>query len=256
MTEPVDLRGDEQIELAHHLGPKWPEFKKSWCRYTWPNSWYHMSDGAVYYSMLTTLRPKRILEIGSGFTSAIALDVRDQELHDLELTCIDPNPERLLGLLKGNDHAVTTLYRKPVQQVPVEAFDVLDKDDILFIDSSHSSKGGSDVNLLFFDILPRLREGVIVHIHDVFYPFEYPDVWLASQDFAWNELYFVRAFLSYNSAFQIMLFNSWLWREHPEIVEQYLPEIVNLRAHPEIVRQHLPESAELSASSLWLRRVA
>jgi hypothetical protein len=256
MTEPLDLRGDEQVELAHRLGPKWSEFKKSWSRYTWPNSWYQMSDGAVYYSMLTTLRPKRILEVGSGFTSAIALDVRDQELHDLELTFIDPNPERLLGLLKGNDHAVTTLYRKPVQEVPIEAFDVLEKDDILFIDSSHTSRSRSDVNVLFFDVLPRLREGVVVHIHDIFYPFEYPDAWLNTQGFAWNELYFVRAFLTYNSTFQITLFNSWLWQQHPEIVGRYLPESVNLRTHPEIVGRHLPESVSLRPSSLWLRRVA
>jgi Methyltransferase domain len=219
------------------------------------NSWYQMSDGAVYYSMLTTLRPKRILEIGSGFTSAIALDVRDQELPDLELTFIDPKPERLLGLLKDNDHAATTLYRKPVQDVPIEAFDVLEKDDILFIDSSHTSKSGSDVNLLFFDVLPRLKEGVVVHIHDIFYPFEYPDVWLVNRGFAWNELYFVRAFLSYNSTFQIMLFNSWLWREHPEIVGRYFPESVDLHAHPEIVGRDLPESANLRPGSLWLRRV-
>jgi hypothetical protein len=239
MTEPLDLREDEQIELAHRLGPKWHEFKKSWCRYTWPNDWYQMSDGAVYYSMLTTLRPKRILEVGSGFTSAIALDVRDQELHDLELTFIDPNPQRLLGLLKAHDHAATTLYRKPVQEVPIEAFDVLEKDDILFIDSSHISWSGSDVNFLFLDVLPRLKEGVVVHIHDIFYPFEYPDVWRVLPGFAWNELYLVRAFLSYNSTFQITFFNSWLWREHPEIVGRYFPESVSLRA-----------------SSLWLRRVA
>jgi Methyltransferase domain len=255
MSEPLDLRADEQIELAHRLGPQWRAFRKSWRRYTWPNSWYQISDGAVYYSMLTTLRPKRILEVGSGFTSAIALDVRDQELHDLELTFIDPNPGRLLGLLKDNDHAATKIYRKPVQEIPIEAFDVLEKNDILFIDSSHTSSSGGDVNLLFFDVLPRLREGVVVHIHDMFYPFEYPDGWLASRGFAWNELYFVRAFLSYNSTFQIMLFNSWLWREHPEVVERHFPESVDLRAHPEIAWRSLPASVNLSPASLWLRRV-
>ncbi len=131
---------------------------------------------------------------------------------------------------------MTTLYRTPVQEVPIEAFDVLEKDDILFIDSSHTSKSGGDVN--------------------IFYPFEYPDVWLVNRGVAWNELYFVRAFLSHNSTFQIMLFNSWLWREHPEIVERYFPESVNLRAHPEIVWRSLPQSVSLSPASLWLRRVA
>jgi predicted O-methyltransferase YrrM len=240
----LDLRVEEQLELVDRLGPKWPEFAKSWRRYTpnEPNHWYNLSDGAVYYSILTTLRPKRIIEVGCGFSSAIALDVRDQELHDLELTFIEPYPARLLELLKEGDNSAATIHKAIVQDVPIETFDALEKDDILFIDSSHISSPGSDVNMLLFEVLPRLRPGVVVHFHDIFFPFEYPESWLNRDDWlnlGWNELYLLRAFLSHNNVFQIMFFNCLVWREHPEIVRRYLPEGT----------KNLP-------GSLWLRRVS
>ncbi|HEX7323125.1 MAG TPA: class I SAM-dependent methyltransferase [Mycobacterium sp.] len=237
-----DLRVEEQLKLVDHLGPKWLEFAKSWRRYTPENPWYNHSDGAVYYSILTTLRPKRIIEVGCGFSSAIALDVRDRELKDLELTFIEPHPERLLELLKEGDNKTATIHRSIVQDVAIETFDVLEKDDILFIDSSHISSPGSDVNMVLFEVLPRLKPGVVVHFHDIFFPFEYPDTWLNRTDWldlGWNELYLLRAFLSYNNVFQVMFFNCLLWREHADIVRRYFPEC----------DKNLP-------GSLWLRRVA
>jgi hypothetical protein len=239
----LDLRVEEQLELVNRLGPKWSEFSKSWRRYTpnEPNHWYNHSDGAVYYSILTTLRPKRIIEVGCGFSSAIALDVRDQELHDLELTFIEPYPDRLYDLLEDGDNKTATIHKAILQDVPIETFDALEKDDILFIDSSHISSPGSDVNMLFFQILPRLKPGVLVHLHDIFFPFEYPDTWLSRDDWpslGWNELYLLQAFLSYNNVFEIMFFNCLVWQEHPEIVSPYFPECT----------KDLP-------GGIWLRRV-
>lgn len=233
-----DLHAEEQLEFAERLGPKWAEFSRSWRRYSPKNFWYGLSDGAVYYSMLTTLRPKRVVEVGSGFSSAIALDVRDQQLHDLEVTFIEPHPRRLLRLLEEGDNKTADVRRNAVQDVPLELFDVLERDDILFIDSTHVSKPGSDVNWLFFRVLPRLRPGVIIHIHDIFFPFEYRNDWLAQRR-SWNESYLLLAFLSYNEAFQIMFFNSWIWQKRPEVVRQYFPETI-----------------DDSPGSVWLRRVA
>jgi predicted O-methyltransferase YrrM len=219
---PLDLRVDEQLALADVIAPKWPEFSQSWSRFTNPtNGVFELADGAVYYSMLTTLRPKRIVEVGSGFSSAIALDVRDQELQDLQLTFIDPNPAHLNELLNENDYTRITIHKDLVQNVPIELFDTLENDDILFIDSTHVIGKGTDVNWLFFQVLPRLRPGVIVHFHDIFFPFEYPDAWA---DWPFNEIYLLQAFLSYNNMFQIMFFNNWFWREHIDIVNRYLPE--------------------------------
>lgn len=226
--EPLDLRVKEQLALAELLAPKWHEFSQSWSRFTNPtNGVFELADAAVYYSILTKFRPKHIVEVGSGFSSAIALDVRDHELHDLNVTFIDPNPARLYSLLNENDHTKITLHADLVQNVPSELFDALEKNDILFIDSTHVIGKGSDVNWLFFQVLPRLRPGVIVHLHDIFFPFEYPDAWA---NWPFNEIYLLRAFLSYNDMFQIIFFNSWFWREHNDIVSRFLPE--GVRAKP------------------------
>src|SRR5690606_22964232 len=94
-------------------------------------------------------------------------------------------------------------------------FDRLEADDILFIDSTHVAKTGSDVNYILFEILPRLKSGVLIHFHDVFYPFEYPRDWVfAGRN--WNEDYLLRAFLMYNPAFEIILFSHYLHKHHPD----------------------------------------
>ncbi len=232
----LDLRAAAQLELAAELGPRWSEFARSWRRYHPDNRMYGPSDGAVYYSILRTVQPRRVIEVGSGFSSAAALDLRDELELDLDLTFVEPYPERLLGLLEEADRTNTTLYRSAVQDVPLAIYDELEAGDILFIDSTHVSKAGSDVNWLFFHVLPRLRPGVVVHLHDIFYPFEYPDAWLSERR-SWDESYLLRAFLSFNTSFEITFFSSWIWQEHPEIVERYLPDAVGDRP-----------------GSIWLRR--
>lgn len=237
LNDGIRLRENAQVEMAHRLGPHWSRFSASWRRYT-NNEMFGTSDGAVYYSVLHALRPQRIVEVGSGFSSAIALDVRDETLPRLDLTLIEPYPERLISLLSAADQATLDLHRLAVQDVPIEIFDSLSDGDILFIDSTHVSKSGSDVNWLYFRVLPRLKPGVWVHIHDIFYPFEYVDQWLAERR-SWNEAHLLRAFLSFNSVYQIEFFSSWIWQEHPELVTQYLPGCET--AHP---------------GSIWLRRVS
>jgi hypothetical protein len=120
----------------------------------------------------------------------------------------------------------------------------LETDDILFIDSSHVTKVGSDVNQILFNVLPALRPGVLVHIHDIFWPFEYPAVWYA-EGRAWNEIYLVRAFLEYNSAFEIVLFLSYLERRRPELITALMP----------LARRRAAGSPNLGGSSLWLRKL-
>jgi predicted O-methyltransferase YrrM len=238
VSDAYDLRAEQQIEFASQIGPKWGDFSKTWRRYAPDNEYFGLGDGAIYYSILTTFRPKRIVEVGSGFSSAVALDVRDKELPDVELTFIEPYPKRLSRLLGEGDDRTATIHRSAVQDVPLDVFDELGENDILFIDSTHVSKPGSDVNWLFFRVLPRLKPGVLVHIHDIFFPFEYPDAWLAERR-SWNEAYLLRAFLSYNDTFEILFFNSWFWLKHRELVRQYFPE--GLKVYP---------------GGIWLRRTS
>jgi hypothetical protein len=192
------------------------------------------ADAAVYRVMLGTLLPSRIIEAGSGFSTAVALDQADADprLAGLEMTCIEPDPARLRRLLRPGDPV--TVVGQPVQDVPLETFAKLVAGDILFIDSSHVAKAGSDVTWLLLHVLPRLATGVAVHVHDIFWPFTYPARWLAERR-DWNEAYFLHAFLAGNLGWEILLFASWLWRQHPEAVPARL--------------------ANGQPGSLWLRKV-
>ncbi|MEV7008355.1 class I SAM-dependent methyltransferase [Streptosporangium sp. NPDC051022] len=209
----VDLREAEQTALAADLAEELgAPFEGP--RYTPSNSMFCAADAAVYRSMLRHHRPRRVMEIGSGFSTAVALDTLDSSV---EVTCVEPYPDRLLGLMRPGDSDRLTLLRVPVQDVPLETYAKLESGDILFIDSTHVAKAGSDVIWLFLQVLPRLAPGVVVHVHDVFWPFDYPDDWLR-EGRDWNEDYFLHAFLVGNSGYEILLFSSWLWHEHPELV--------------------------------------
>ena len=123
-----------------------------------------------------------------------------------------------------------------VQNVPLAAFEELGDNDILFIDSSHVCKAGSDVNFLVFNVLPALAPGVVVHFHDIGWPFEYPLQWIADGR-AWNEAYLLRAFLQYNRSFEILVFNSYAYRTFRSFFEKRMPLYL-----------------ERPGGSLWLRK--
>jgi len=229
----LDIAEDSQLELAAKLETFLKEPTPG-PRYNPINSQYGSADAAVYRAMLNYFRPARLIEVGSGFSTAVALDEMNRALPGLNLICIEPFPQRLLGLMQESDHERLTVHRKPVQEVSVDLFGQLQMGDILFIDSTHVAKAGSDVNWLLLHVLPRLSPGVIVHVHDIFWPFEYPKAWL-NEHRDWTEDYLLHAFLIGNTSWEILWFSSWLWRCHPEIVPTHL--------------------AGQEPSSIWLRRV-
>lgn len=224
----VDLRGREQLELFKDLVPLFDDVPER--RYK-ANGMYGLSDASVYQAVVRHFRPKRVVEVGSGFSTAKLLDTAERYLPDLDITCVEPYPDRLRALLQRHDRV--EVIESPVQDVPTQIFTSLEGCDVLFIDSTHVAKAGSDVVWLFTQVLPLLQKGVVVHIHDVFWPFEYPAEWLR-EGRNWNEDYFVHAFLCHNNAWQIEVFNSWIWRQHPELV-------------PTGLRTESP-------GSIWLRR--
>lgn len=212
----VDLRADAQLELATSLAPMLNEpFEGP--RYSPDNEMFTFADGAVYRAMLRHLQPKRVIEIGSGYSTALALDTADAHLDGLELTSVEPHPGALLALLGEGDSDRVNLVPQPVQEVPLDTYAALDAGDILFIDSTHVVKAGSDVLWLYFEVLPRLAPGVILHVHDVFWPFEYPREWLI-EGRDWTENYLLHAFLIGNANWEMLLFASWLWKEHPSVL--------------------------------------
>jgi predicted O-methyltransferase YrrM len=185
-------------------------------RYGYSNGFFSYGDALVYYALIATRRPKRIVEIGSGHSSALALDARDHLGLSIDLTFIEPYPATLKSLLRPADYQTTRIIADKVQNVDMSVFQPLEPGDILFIDSSHVMKTGSDVCFEIFEILPALKPGVIVHFHDVFYHFEYPAPWVIDERRGWNELYALRAFLMYNSAFEIVFFNNYFMKRFPE----------------------------------------
>jgi hypothetical protein len=168
-------------------------------RYYFQNDMFLESDALFLYGMLRAIQPARVIEVGSGFSSALMLDTNERHLQSsAQFTFIDPYPQRLLRLLTNRDRQSATVISKPVQDVSDSPWKSLQSGDILFVDSSHVSKCGSDVNFLFNEVIPCLADGVYVHIHDISYPFEYPKYWLTDLKWAWNEAYVLRAFLQFN----------------------------------------------------------
>jgi hypothetical protein len=224
----IDLREEEQMLLLHKFGRYYIELpflakKISHLRYYFENPAYSYSDAIFTYCMIRHVMPKRIIEIGSGYSSCVMLDVNELYFNGaIDTTFIDPHPDLLLSLVNDHDRNKIRVMGGRIQDIDLAVFDSLEVDDILFIDSTHVSKVHSDVNRLFFEILPRVNEGVYIHFHDIFYPFEYPREWIY-EGRAWNEAYLLRAFLQYNSSFRIVLMNTFLERFHRDFFEQAMP---------------------------------
>ncbi|MHA1540432.1 MAG: class I SAM-dependent methyltransferase [Alphaproteobacteria bacterium] len=195
-------------------------------RYGFKNNFFSYGDALSLYSMIRYLKPQRIIEVGSGYSSCVTLDTNDLFFNgQIKCEFIEPFPNTLRSVLSRDDFEKISLREEALQSIPLDYFQTLKENDILFIDSTHVSKTGSDVNYLFFEILPRLQKGVYIHFHDILYPFEYPKTWVY-EGRSWNEAYLLQSFLQYNVAFEIVFFNSFLGHVCPALLERYLPLFV------------------------------
>ncbi len=239
----IDLNTEGQLHLFDRLTAHYPSLpftpqQSADCRYYYENGTYSYADAIVFFCMIRHLHPKRIVEVGSGFSSAVMLDTNERFFDNaIQCTCIDPFPARLRALLKNNDAAHVAIVDQRVQDVDPSLFAMLEANDILFIDSTHVAKVGSDVNHIFSRILPALRSGVHIHFHDIIYPFEYPREWIF-EGRAWNEAYMLKTFLQYNSAFRISFFTTYL--------EQF---------YEERFRKEMPLCLKNRGGSIWLVKV-
>lgn len=239
----IALRGGKQLELLrsfreYYETMRFPVTRSSERRFWFENEAYSYSDGFFLHAMIRHVRPKRIIEVGSGYSSAMILDTN--ELHAgnaIECTFIEPYPELLTSLLRPQDTERIEVLGTRVQDVPLETFDVLRRDDILFVDSTHVVRAGGDVNHILFSVLPRLAPGVLIHFHDVFYPFEYPSSWLR-EGRQWHELYLLRAFLTHNRAYEIVAMNHFLQTFHRQEIARDFPLLL-----------------KNAGGSLWLRKL-
>lgn len=182
----------------------WPENKTAAQPYYWKNPQFSYSSACVLHSIIRATQSRTVIEIGSGFSSMIAMAAlkRNDPSEQFRMHCVEPYPAKWLTEMSK---PYLRLHAKPVQELPTDFFAQLEPNDILFIDSSHVSKLNSDVNFLFLRILPRLKKGVIVHIHDIYIPYEYPRAhFWGDMKIFWNEQYLLQAFLSGNKDFSII----------------------------------------------------
>ena len=163
-----------------------------------------------------------MIEVGSGFSSLVLAQAAAKN-ENSSLICIDPFPGELVR--NGNIPALQSLIETKVQDIDLEFFSQLDSGDVLFIDSSHTVKIGGDVNYLFLEILPRLKPGVIVHVHDIFLPFDYGRHWVLDEFRFWTEQYLLQAFLTFNSEFEVLLANYYLSQYHKEYLRAAFPDL-------------------------------
>ncbi len=239
----IDFNESAQLALLEQLAPYVSRIDYPVAQpadpttYFYANDQYPVLDAEVLFAMLCHCKPRHMIEVGSGFSSLVTADVNRRILGgSLEFSCIEPYPRQfLIDGVAG----ISSLVVKKVEDVDPAYFDRLESGDILFIDSSHVSKIGSDVNHLFFEILPRLRAGVLVHLHDIFLPDEYPKVWMLEEGRNWNEQYLVRAFLQFNTSFEVAWAANFMARYHFDKVTAAFPRFPSLGG----------------GGSLWLRKL-
>jgi len=211
--------------------------------YNFNNAFFDGLDAATYYALIRDLKPRRIVEIGSGFSTRLASRAMERNRAEGsagEIVCVEPFPEPRLTDAK----LPITLIEERVQRVGFDVFDSLQANDVLFIDSSHVATFGSDVCREFLEIVPRLRRGVWVQVHDIFFPKDYPPEWVLEQRRVWNEQYVLEAFLAFNAAFTPACSVHWLWSEHrDEMREMWSPAIVDA-------------GGTQGPSSFWMTRTA
>ena len=181
------------------------------------NDFYFELDAAIYYALLREIKPSKVIEIGCGYSTQIAakaIAINQQEGKAGKIICIEPYPEP--QLLEAN--LEFKLINERVENIDLNILEQLDTGDILFIDSTHTVKFGSDVCREILEILPAIPSGVWIHFHDIFFPYDYPPKWLIEERRAWNEQYMLEAFLAYNSRFEVVLANHWLSVDYPQEV--------------------------------------
>ena len=237
---------DAQLEELRRIAPHFDELAGvPWDpppgppKYYWNNDFWRGADAPVHYGLLRRFQPHRVVEVGAGWSSLLLADaLRRNEEADAPPSIvhqIEPFPrEDLLSALPDD----WTLHEVMLQRADLGLFESLGPGDVCFYDGSHVARAGSDVIWFFFEVLPRLKPGVLVHIHDIFWPSDYPDEWILERGQTWNEQYLLQAFLMYNDKFEPIICNSALYQCR--------------RSQIQALYGGLPDSH--SDVSLWLKR--
>jgi glycosyltransferase involved in cell wall biosynthesis len=248
----LDMNDDVALRMMKNVFPPFlDEFRKRFPLYKKEgadpgfyliNGGYMAVDAHVYYCLIRQNRPRRILEIGVGNSTLLAIAANaynEQDGRRACLTSVDPYPWELF---RGGYPGLDELIDRRVQEVPLSTFEALEADDILFIDSSHVIRSGNDVHFEFLEVLPRLKPGVLVHVHDVSLPKPYPKVYF-DNNLYWNEQYVLQAFLAFNDRFEVIWPGNYMMVTYPERMLETFPEMLTMR-------EHYPQS---EPTAFWMR---
>jgi predicted O-methyltransferase YrrM len=241
-TPGIDWRDPDQLELCRQFARQpdlvFPtEPAEGADEYAASNTAFPLLDGLVLQAVLRAIRPRRMIEVGAGYTSLVSARVNHEVLGGtMNLTCIDPYPR---PFLVDGVEGVRELRQEEVQDTPLELFDSLEDGDVLFIDTSHTVKTGGDVTWIFHQVIPRLRPGVVIQVHDAFLPGDYPMKWVL-EGWGWNETYLLQSFLTFNAAFEIVFGVQYMIQNHQGALLDAFDQ--------------LEGSRRLLGASLWFRR--
>jgi predicted O-methyltransferase YrrM len=242
-TPGIDWRDEAQIELCGAIARQEPmafpqEASGEPSEYFKDNDLYSPLDAWVLQALLRHFEPSRVVEIGAGYSTLVTARVnRDFHGSSMRFTSIDPYPAPFVA---AGVPGLSELRAEDVLETPLELFEALAAGDVLFIDTSHTVKTGGEVPWIYNQILPRLKAGVLVHLHDVFLPGDYPPEWVL-QGRAWNELYLAQSFLVFNNGYELVFGVQWMLQHHRDLVDEAFPEVAGENG--------------LLGSSLWIRRV-
>jgi hypothetical protein len=225
-TPGVDLAISDGVALLRQIAPYMREFGET--RFPIPNGSYEWVDAETLYGMLRHLKPRRLIELGSGASSrliATAQATNAKEGAPFKFESFDPYPGwNAIGNVPG-----VTVRAIPAETLDPAALNVLERGDVLFVDTTHTVKTGGDVTHITLDILPRLAPGVYVHVHDIFLPYEYPREWVVDHRRAWAEQYILQAFLAFNPLFEVVLPVHAITRQHPDAVREAIPSFSRMQ---------------------------
>ena len=245
----VDLREAAQLELLERLSGKYRAEYEALPRtptgvpheFYLHNDAFGSVDAEVLYGLVRELAPRRLFEIGSGFSTRLSAQAcrvnAAQGSTSCELVAFEPYPSEVL---RAGFPGLTRLEPVKAQDIARSEFERLEANDILFIDSSHVLKVGSDVQVEILEILPRLKPGVVVHFHDIFLPAEYPKPWVLEHRRFWTEQYALQAFLTFNERFEVLWGGSFMHLKHPEKLREAFSSYRESASWP---------------GSFWIRRV-
>ena len=185
------------------------------------NNFFMGGDADIYYQIIRHYKPKKIFEIGSGYSSLVATEAVNKNLiidgFKSNLTCVEPYENKWLEK-KGID-----VIRKKIEDLEPELLLKLNKNDILFVDSSHVIKPQGDILKIFLEILPKLNKGVIIHIHDIFTPRDYPNKWLKEENRFYNEQYLFEAIMDHSLRYNILCSLNYLKNDHYNELKNVCP---------------------------------